>query len=201
MIISISGWELDITSISSANARRSPLDLTSSNFCDDLMASSRYTLNKIGDSTDPYGSPISASIECSPTWMVDYLCNLVISSTIISSLWFLHLFLSNIHNISLSTESYAFCRSMRRLKVLFLLPCTSFRSLLAWIAVDFPSLNPVWYTLEEIRWGQQFYILASIAFSMILDRWERTTMGLMSSKLTGPLVWVFYSGTSLPSLK
>jgi hypothetical protein len=42
-------------------------------------------------------------------------------------------------------------------------------------------------------------ILSSIAFSMILDRCDLTTMGLISSKLQGPLVKVFCSGTSLPT--
>ena len=151
IIISTSPCELDITSISSANASRSPLFLTSSNFLEELIASSKYTLNKTGDSTDPCGSHISALICYSPTWIVDYLCNLVINSTSASSLSFLHLFLSSYHSISLSTESQAFYKSMSRLNFLFLLPCTSLRSLAAWIAVDFPSLKPVQYIFDSIR--------------------------------------------------
>ena len=57
---SISGLELDITSMSSAKASRSPLLLSSSSFLDDLSASSKYTLNRTGESTEPCGSPISA---------------------------------------------------------------------------------------------------------------------------------------------
>ena len=53
MICSISWILLDITSMSSAKARRSPLERTSFNFCDDLIASSRYTLNSTGEITDP----------------------------------------------------------------------------------------------------------------------------------------------------
>jgi hypothetical protein len=44
-------------------------------------------------------------------------------------------------------------------------------------------------------------ILSSMAFSMIFDRCDLTTIGLISSRLQGPLVKVFYSGTSLPILK
>jgi hypothetical protein len=44
-------------------------------------------------------------------------------------------------------------------------------------------------------------IFVRIAFSIIFEMWERTTIGLMSSNLTGPFVCVFYSGTSLPTLK
>jgi len=36
------------------------------------MAASRYTLNRIGDSTEPYGSPISASMYCPPMVIVDF---------------------------------------------------------------------------------------------------------------------------------
>ena len=58
--ISISLCELDITSMSSAKASRSPRLLISSSFPDDLRASSRYTLKRTGDRIEPYGSPISA---------------------------------------------------------------------------------------------------------------------------------------------
>jgi hypothetical protein len=34
-------------------------------------------------------------------------------------------------------------------------------------------------------------ILANMAFSMTLEMWDLTTIGLISSKLTGPLVCVF----------
>ena len=57
---STSGCELDITSMSSAKASRSPLRLSSSSFFDDLSASSRYTLKRTGDRIEPYGRPISA---------------------------------------------------------------------------------------------------------------------------------------------
>ena len=154
-------------SMSSANASRSPLDLTSSNFRDDLIASSKYTLNKNGDNTDPYGDPISALISCSPTYIVDSRCNFIINFTMAFSLSFLHLFSKISPKISLSTESYAFCRSTSRLKFLFLLPWTSLSSLLAWIAVDLPSLNPVWYTFDLIRCGQHEFILVRMSFSII----------------------------------
>jgi hypothetical protein len=55
----------------------------------------------------------------------------------------LHLLSSSFQRISLSTESYAFCKSMRRLYYLFLLPWTSLSRRLAWMAVDLPSLKPV----------------------------------------------------------
>ena len=199
MIYTISCQLFDITSMSSANASKSPLDRTSFNFWDDLIASSRYTLNSTGESTEPYGNPISALISCSPTWMIDSLWSLVSSVTIALSLSSLHLFSSNPHRISLSTESYAFYRSMRRLNFLFFLPCTSLSSLLAWIAVDLPSLNPVQYIMELMRCGQHFSILESIAFSIIFKMWDRSTIGLMSSNLTGPFVCVFCSGTNLPT--
>lgn len=123
------------------------------------------------------------------------------SSTSAFSYSFLHLCSRSFHSISLSTESYAFCRSMRRLYFLFLRPCTSYSKRLACIAVDFPSLKPVWYTLDDIRWAHYSLIFDSIAFSIIFDMWERTTIGLISSRLTGPLVYVFWSGTNLPTLK
>jgi hypothetical protein len=104
MIYTISCWLFDITSMSSANASKSPLDRTSFNFYDDLIASSRYTLNSTGESTEPYGNPISALISCSPTWMIDSLWSLVSSVTIALSLSSLHLFSRNTHRISLSTE-------------------------------------------------------------------------------------------------
>ena len=62
MICSSSGFEFVITSMSSANASRSPLLLTSSNLSEDLIASSRYTLKSTGESTEPWGRPISALI-------------------------------------------------------------------------------------------------------------------------------------------
>ena len=60
MAYSISGCELNITSMSFAKASRSPLLLMSSSFLDDLSASSRYTLKRTGERIDPCGSPISA---------------------------------------------------------------------------------------------------------------------------------------------
>ena len=50
---STSGFELDITSMSSAKASRSPLFLSSSSLLDDLSASSKYTLNKTGERMEP----------------------------------------------------------------------------------------------------------------------------------------------------
>ncbi len=48
-------------------------------------------------------------------------------------------------------------------------PCTSFKSRLMWIAVDFPSLNPVWYNLDSIIWGQLSLTFARMAFSITLE--------------------------------
>jgi hypothetical protein len=48
-------------------------------------------------------------------------------------------------------------------------------------------LNPVWYILELTKCGQHKLIFERIAFSIILEMWERTTIGLMSSNLVGPL--------------
>jgi len=44
-------------------------------------------------------------------------------------------------------------------------------------------------------------ILSRIAFSMIFDKCDLTTIGLISSRLQGPFVRVFYSGTSRPIRK
>ena len=114
------------------------------------------------------------------------------------SLWDLQRSLSSFQSITRSTESYAFCKSMSRLNLRFFSPCTSFSSRLAWMAVDLPSLKPVWYTFDEITCGQVDLILSRIAFSMILDKCDLTTMGLISSRLQGPFVKVFCSGTKRP---
>jgi hypothetical protein len=50
------------------------------------MAASRYTLIRIGDSTDPCGSPISASMYCPPMVIVDCWLRSMIRSTIPLSL-------------------------------------------------------------------------------------------------------------------
>ena len=78
---STSCCELDITSMSSAKASRSPLFLISSSFLDDLRASSKYTLNSTGERMEPCGSPISALILWVPTYIVESLCSLTMSST------------------------------------------------------------------------------------------------------------------------
>jgi hypothetical protein len=133
--------------------------------------------------------------------MVDSLCSLTINSIRDLSYWVLHLFLSSFQRITRSTESYAFWRSMSRLNFLFLRPWTSFNSRLACMAVDLPSFKPVWYILEEMRWGYWVLIHSKMAFSMILEICECTTMGLISSRPQGALVNVIYNGTSLPTLK
>ena len=143
MICSSSGLELVMTSMSSANASRSPRSLTSSSLAEDLIASSKYTLKRTGESTDPWGSPISASICWLPICIEDCLCSPLMRSIRVLSWSFLHLLSSSFQRISLSTESYAFCKSMRRLYYLFLLPYTSLSKRLAWMAVDLPSLKPV----------------------------------------------------------
>jgi hypothetical protein len=48
--------------MSSAKARRFPLDLTLSSFFDYFIASSKKTFNITGDSTDPWDNPISGFI-------------------------------------------------------------------------------------------------------------------------------------------
>ena len=63
MTYSISGCELDITSMSSAKASKSPLLLISSSFLDDLSAFSRYTLKRNGDRKEPCQRPISALMQ------------------------------------------------------------------------------------------------------------------------------------------
>ena len=141
---STSGWELDITSMSSAKANRSPLLLSSSSFFDDLSASSRYTFKRTGDRIEPCGRPISAFIVWVPTYIVESLWSLIMSSTSDFSLRDLQRSLRSFQSITLSTESYAFYRSMSRLNFLFLSPCTSLSKRLAWMAVDLPSLKPVW---------------------------------------------------------
>ena len=52
-----------------------------------------------------------------------------------------------------------------------------------------------------MRCGYWDLILSSMAFSMILDRCYLTTMGLISSRLHGPLVNVFCKGTKRPTLR
>ena len=60
-----SGALFDITNMSSANARRSPLLRTSSSLSEDLSASSRYTLKRTGERIEPCGSPSQHSCyEC-----------------------------------------------------------------------------------------------------------------------------------------
>ena len=53
--------------------------------------------------------------------------------------------------------------------------------------VDLPSLKPVWYILDSMRWGQLPFIFANMAFSIILDICDLTTIGLISSSENGPL--------------
>ena len=52
-----------------------------------------------------------------------------------------------------------------------------------------------------MRCGYCDLILSSIAFSMIFDKWDLTTIGLISSRLQGPLVNVFCKGTKRPTLR
>ena len=144
MTYSISCCELDITSISSAKASKSPLLLMSSSFLDDLSASSKYTLKSTGERIEPCGRPISAFMLCVPTYMVESLCSFTMSSTSDFSYYDLHRCFSNFQSVTRSTESYAFCKSMSRLNLRFLNPWTSFSKRLAWMAVDLPSLKPVW---------------------------------------------------------
>jgi hypothetical protein len=71
-IVSVrSGTLFDITNMSSANAKRSPLLRTDSSLSEDLSASSRYTLKSTGDRIEPYGSPISAFILWPPISISD----------------------------------------------------------------------------------------------------------------------------------
>ena len=52
-----------------------------------------------------------------------------------------------------------------------------------------------------MRCGACFLIFSRIAFSIILDKCDRTTIGLISSSPQGPLVSVFCRGTNLPTRK
>jgi hypothetical protein len=138
-------------SMSSANASRSPLFLMLCSILEEFSASSRYILKSTGDRTEPYGSPISALSDEEPTSMVEFSCSFIINSTNANSAGVLHLFYISLNRSLLSTESYAFCKSMRRLYFLLFFPYNSLRSLLMWMAVDLPSLKPVWYIFESIR--------------------------------------------------
>ena len=96
---------LDITSMSSAKARRSPLDLTSSSFLDDLIASSKYTLNNMGESTPPCTTPRSADNECLPMTTYDFWHILTMSSAMILSDSLRHLLSRILQSFSLFTVS------------------------------------------------------------------------------------------------
>ena len=52
-----------------------------------------------------------------------------------------------------------------------------------------------------MRCGHWDLIFSSMAFSMIFERCDLTTMGLISSRLQGPLVNVFCRGTKRPTLR
>ena len=52
-----------------------------------------------------------------------------------------------------------------------------------------------------MRCGNWVLIFSRITFSMILDTWDLTTMGRISSSAHGPLVNVFCKGTSRPTLR
>ena len=69
------------------------------------------------------------------------------------------------------------------------------------MAVDLTSLKPVWLTFDAMRCGYCDLILSSMAFSIILDKWDLTTMVLISSRLQGPLESVFWRGTRRPTLR
>ena len=65
----------------------------------------------------------------------------------VSSLSLLHLLIRIFQSFSRSTVSYVFWRSMRAAYVRLFLPYPGwiwFRSLETWVAVEVPSLKPVW---------------------------------------------------------
>ena len=65
----------------------------------------------------------------------------------VSSLSFLHLLKRILQSFSLLTVSYAFWRSMRAAYARLFLPYPGWiwvRSLETWVAVEVPSLKPVW---------------------------------------------------------
>ena len=74
-------------------------------------------------------------------------------------------------------------------------------SLAALLAVEVASLNPVWYCLVASRWGATYSILARVAFSSILARWDLTTIGRISLSVAMSLPLFLESGMSLPSLR
>ena len=77
----------------------------------------------------------------------DYCYILMMRRARVSSLSFLHLPKRILQSFSLLTVSYAFWRSMRAAYSRLFLPYPGWicvRSLETWVAVEVPSLKPVW---------------------------------------------------------
>ena len=113
----------------------------------DPSASSRYTLNNMGESTPPCTTPRLAENECLPMTTCDSWYILVMSRARVWSVSLLHLLCRILHSFPLSTVSYAFYRSMSAAYFLLFLPYPGWiwlRSLDTWVAVEVPSLKPVW---------------------------------------------------------
>ena len=122
MASNISACILVRISMSSAKARRSPRFLISLSLADEFSASSRYTLNSIGERTAPYTTPRSALNLFSPMQIVDSPYSLVRRYTSYLSYSSLHLLTRILHNFSLFTVSYAFCKSISAAYFLLSLP-------------------------------------------------------------------------------
>ena len=67
------------------------------------------------------------------------------------------------------------------------------KSLETCVAVEVPSLKPVWYILVWSRCGASAATFAIIAFSRIFARCDLTTMGLMSFSSAWSLPLFFQS--------
>ena len=131
---------------SSAYAIRSPLfNACSSNF-DDLRAASRKTLNRSGERTLFWATPLLLVTVCWPITNFCFRCKLEMRLTNYLSLSFLHRSQRIEISFPLGTLSYAFYRSMniviRRFDLFF---CWSARFWMTFVRlswVEWPFLNP-----------------------------------------------------------
>ena len=101
----ISALELVSISMSSAKARRSPQFTMSLSFWVYPNASSRYTLNNMGDRTPPWTTPRSAEKAWLPMMAFDSWYILMMSRAKVSSCSFLHLMRRILQSFSRLTVS------------------------------------------------------------------------------------------------
>ena len=104
----ISAFELVRIRMSSAKASRSPRLTISLSFYVVPSASSRYTLNNMGETTPPWTTPRSAGKECLPMTTSDYWYILMMSIVRVWSVSLRQRLLRILHSFSLFTVSYAF---------------------------------------------------------------------------------------------